>query len=252
MPLHRGETDAFDLTRSWRDRLSERPCEASAENGTDERHELLRDRLATPAAFTEQPTFTQIERDERSWACAPGTGIDDRAYAFSSKQLEAEGAEQERRAIGFERAKSAKHHRVELGRRRVLLSDLVGDLEDRGGRSEAGEIGADLTEGVDALDLAHDVEFAASPAKERDVTERFDTSTYPALCAAHTFRDGADLAVLSGQDGDDPVGLAESHRSKHDALVAIGRQRAPPRIIEPMLIIKNPATTMASSEVAGS
>lgn len=251
MPFHRGEADPFDLARRRCCGLPKRPGEAPAEHGTRERHELLRDRLAASAAFAEEPTFTQIERHERSRACAPGTCVDDRAHSVNSEQLETKGPKQKWRRLGLERTKGAKHHRVELARRRVLLGDLVGDLEDRGGRTETREVGADLAEGVDALDLAHDVELATAPAKECDVTEWLDASTDPALRAAHPFRDGTNLAVFGRQDRDDPVGLAESHRPKHDALVAIGRQRAPPRIIEPMLIIKKPATATTSSDVAG-
>src|SRR5690348_7348361 len=80
---------------------------------------------------------------------------------------------------------------------------------------------AQRPEHVERLDLGDDVELAALVALQRDVARRFETRAEATPGLADALGDGPYLAPPLGEDGDDPVGLAELDRPQDDAVVPV-------------------------------
>ena len=88
-------------------------------------------------------------------------------------------------------------------------------------RRHAVEVLADGAEASMHLDLVDDVEVApALPQQEVDVAQRLEPGAELRRGLAHALGHRPHLAVVLGQEDDDPVGLAQAVGAQHHALVA--------------------------------
>ena len=119
-----------------------------------------------------------------------------------------------------ERAERADEHPVERGIRLVLLGDLVDGLEhrDRVGEHPYSSRSARFASRVSAWVTTSS---SRPVAQQRDLAGRLEPGAEAARGLADALGDGADLAVALGEEGDDPVGLAELDGAQHHPLVAV-------------------------------
>ena len=173
---------------------------------------------------TDGPTGGDVERVVRSWGPALRAVVEARRPAGDREGAQQVGVEDEARVVlaAAEGAQGAGEQQVLLRRRLVLLGEPLSGLDhDRGGGVDGVVPDDGLPVGGHALGLGHGVEVAALVALDVDDHERLESRTEPGLGAPHALGDGADLATLLGEEGDDPVGLAQRMGAQHDGLVTV-------------------------------
>ena len=162
-------------------------------------------------AHSTPPSSRSNAGNGSSLVAAAGAGVEHRVEALERQQLPEERRAHERAwAASAQRAQRAHEHPVERRVGLPLLGDLVGGLEHRDRVGEAAVVLAQRAVGVDRLHLGDDVEVAAAPvALERHVAGGLEPGAEPAARLAHPLGHRPHLARALGEDGDDPVGLAE-------------------------------------------
>ena len=116
----------------------------------------------------------------------------------------------------------------------ALLGQLVGHLEQGEGAGHAVEVLAHRAEVVDHLRLVHHVEVAAPlPEQQGHVAERLEAGPELAPRAPHPLGHRPHLAVVLGEQDDDPVGLAQAVGAQHHPPVAKQAHRPPAPVSGP-------------------
>ena len=112
---------------------------------------------------------------------------------------------------------------VQRGRRGAFLTGQpLGGLQHRAPTGVAAVVADDVGgERVDGLHLGDDVEIAAGVQLNVDVRERLQPGPELAAGAAHALGHRADQPVLAGEQGHDPVGLAELVLAQHDRSIPV-------------------------------
>ena len=110
---------------------------------------------------------------------------------------------------------------------RLVLGELIRRLDHRRRGGVARVVVDDVGPVRPESDrLLHDVEAAALVELQVDHHERLEPGAEPRTGAPHALRDGADLAVLTAQHRDDPVGFAQLVGAQHDRFITINRHGA--------------------------
>ena len=129
-------------------------------------------------------------------------------------------------AVGH-RPQRADRQPVQRGHRGAFLACQPFGGFQHGARAGVAAVVADDVGGerVDGLHLGDDVEVAAGMQLNVDVRERLQPGPELAAGAPHSLGHGADQPVLTGEQGDDPVGLAELVLAKHHRPIPVQAHR---------------------------
>ena len=200
-----------------RDRTATAPCARAANRAALE--EVERDQLALGPAGPGIGLGAVATRIRR--LAAPRARVEHGVESLEREQLPEEGGRDERIARDAERAQRAREHPVHRRVGFTVLGHLVDRFEHRDGVGQERVLLAQCPVRVERLGLGHDVELAALVALEGNAAHRLEPGTELARGLADPLGDRADLAVALGEDRDDPVGLTELDRTKHNPLVAI-------------------------------
>ena len=116
---------------------------------------------------------------------------------------------------------------VQRGHRRPFLScQPFGGLEHRARARVAAVVTDDVGgERIDGLDLGDDVEIPAWMQLNIDVRERLQSGPELAAGTPHALGHRAHQPVVAGEQGDDPVGLAELVLAQHHRSVPVQPHR---------------------------
>ena len=116
---------------------------------------------------------------------------------------------------------------MQRGHRGPLLAGQALGGFQHGARARVAAVVADDIGGerVDGLHLGDDVEIAAGVQLNIDVRERLQPGPELAAGAPHTLGHRADQSMVAGEQGDDPVGLAELVLAQHHRPVPVQPHR---------------------------
>ena len=108
----------------------------------------------------------------------------------------------------------------------VFGHQSLGRLQHRRSRGVGRVVRTEIArERVERLDLGDDVEAASLGQLQIDVHERFEPPAEPRRRLAHALGDRPHQAPLSGEQGDDAVGLTKFVRAQDNARVAVEAHR---------------------------
>ena len=112
----------------------------------------------------------------------------------------------------------------ELIRCRLVFGQFVGGVCHRGGGGEhIVVLGNGRAVGPERLNLLNNVEASAGRPLHVDQHKRLQARADAAGGFSHSFSDGPDFAVFSGEQRDNTVGFAQQVGAKHDGVVAQAR-----------------------------
>ena len=116
---------------------------------------------------------------------------------------------------------------VQCGRRGPLLArEPFGGLQHRAPAGVAAIVADDVAgERIDGLHLGDDVEVAAGMQLDVDVCERLQPRPELAAGATHSLGHRTDQTMVTGEQGNDPVGLAELVLAQHHRPIPVQPHR---------------------------
>ena len=200
--------------------------ELPAEDPAQQFDGLGRHRAPPPTPMAQESAARQVEGHERAVVAAQHAHIDLRAIPLEGQHLPEERRHHERGGGTVERSQRPEEHLVEARVDLALLRELIGGLEHRRGPGDAVEIVAQPPEVIDAVDLGHQIELATLVELQRDMAHRLEPRPELGTGLAHTLRHRPHLPAATGEEHDDPIGLAQLVRAQHDAFVAMDRAPA--------------------------
>ena len=176
-------------------------------------------------------------RRTATWKAACGPGSPQRAHSVSAGAQPASAIARSRNASSTSdgsRAVSVSARNADTTSRysrsdgsRSSDGQPLGGLDDRRGAGVTRIVGDQhRTERIERLGLGDDVQVAAGIELQVDVAERLQPAAEPTLGPPHALGHRPDPALAPGQQGDDPIGLAEFRHPQHHGGVAVNGHQA--------------------------